>query len=178
MWRNLGTENEFKAKLLTRTKVGEKEIVIGNDGNFHAFSPQCCHRGAPLEDGHIESGCLICPWHRSVFNLAFGPVLSGPARHALKKYPCRVIDGVLQVWMLEQSSTERLMKYRVSSAADLEPLRESEKDFIVELPRGLSLTIRAGAGARVGDLDILEEVFFGDCYHQDTLRVCDTFQLL
>jgi nitrite reductase/ring-hydroxylating ferredoxin subunit len=45
----------------------------------------CTHRGGRLVHGHLDAarGRLVCPLHRSVFDLGTGEALGGPAGEAL-----------------------------------------------------------------------------------------------
>src|SRR5690349_9899958 len=37
------------------------------DGNAVAAPDRCPHREAPLSRGHVEGGCLVCPYHGWTF---------------------------------------------------------------------------------------------------------------
>jgi nitrite reductase (NADH) small subunit len=43
---------------------GDKMICVANvDGEISAMDNVCLHRGAPLGEGVIEDGKVVCPWH-------------------------------------------------------------------------------------------------------------------
>lgn len=44
-------------------------VVVRYEGRVHAFENACPHRGAPLDQGSIEDGCLVCPLHGWAFTL-------------------------------------------------------------------------------------------------------------
>ncbi|WP_370245801.1 Rieske 2Fe-2S domain-containing protein [Acidipila sp. EB88] len=46
---------------------------------LHAVEAKCPHAGAPLVDGAVCNGRLICPWHTATYALA---------GDALPKAPC------------------------------------------------------------------------------------------
>lgn len=54
-------------------EVGGRRIAVFNsDGNFHAIDDTCPHQGGPLSEGMVEDGCVTCPWHGAIFELATG----------------------------------------------------------------------------------------------------------
>jgi 3-phenylpropionate/trans-cinnamate dioxygenase ferredoxin component len=54
--------------------------AVGNDdGELFAVSRRCRHQLADLADGTIDAdGCLVCPWHRSRYDVRTGEMVSGP----------------------------------------------------------------------------------------------------
>ena len=53
--------------------AGEDEIALFNyKGNYYAVANKCQHRGAPLGEGRIEEGIVICPNHEWRFKLESG----------------------------------------------------------------------------------------------------------
>ena len=74
-------------------KVGETEILlIHHDQGLVAVQADCPHAGAPLVEGAVCNGRLVCPWHMATFELPTGQLLEPPAMTSLKTYPVR-IDG-------------------------------------------------------------------------------------
>jgi len=71
--------------------------LLKQDDQILAVSATCTHVGAPLEEGSIEEGCVVCPWHGSHFELATGHVIHGPATDDLRKFDVRIEDGNIQV---------------------------------------------------------------------------------
>ena len=51
----------------------------------------------PLTDSKVTDGCLTCPWHGSVFGVAGGAVVRGPADVAQPAFKVRGAGGVIQV---------------------------------------------------------------------------------
>ena len=71
---------------------GGVQAVVGRPtpDTVVAFSPVCPHQGcmvAPREERYV------CPCHASVFDLATGDVLTGPAQTGLDAVPAAVRDG-------------------------------------------------------------------------------------
>ncbi|ODR00317.1 (2Fe-2S)-binding protein [Mycobacterium intermedium] len=66
-------------------------------GEVSAFGEFCPHLAAPMADGWVDRGRIVCPWHGSRFALESGEVLRGPAASALPCYQARVVDGMVEV---------------------------------------------------------------------------------
>ncbi len=77
--------------------AGVGVVVYRNDGQVFAVGEHCPHLGAPMSDGWIDRGRIVCPWHGSCFERSTGDVLRGPATAALPRYPTRVRNGVVEV---------------------------------------------------------------------------------
>jgi nitrite reductase/ring-hydroxylating ferredoxin subunit/uncharacterized membrane protein len=79
-WVDAVGVDEVPATGLHRAEVAGVPILFArNGGRIVAYSDRCTHRGAPLDEGSVQDGCVTCPWHGSVFSLADGSVVSGPA---------------------------------------------------------------------------------------------------
>lgn len=84
---------------------GEAVLLVSHRGRIYAVAARCPHMGGALERGTLtEDGAIVCPLHRSAFDLATGdvkewtpwPPLVGKAlgtvrrEKALPVYPVRV----------------------------------------------------------------------------------------
>ena len=72
-------------------------LVVRDADGVHALSNRCTHRGAPLDEGEFADGCVTCPRHGSVFRLADGAVMQGPAAYPQPVWQVRVRDGVVEL---------------------------------------------------------------------------------
>ena len=73
-------------------------LLVRTAGVVAAISNVCGHAGGPLDDGSFdEDGCVTCPWHGSVFRLADGHVVHGPATGHQPRYEVRSEGGGLSV---------------------------------------------------------------------------------
>lgn len=73
-------------------EVNGRMVCIANvDGQIHAMSNVCVHRGGPLGQGSVERGRVVCPWHGWEFNPETGAALHNP-QHRVDTYEIR-IDG-------------------------------------------------------------------------------------
>jgi nitrite reductase/ring-hydroxylating ferredoxin subunit len=57
-------------------KVGKRSILLlRQNGKLHAVDNICPHLKAPLKRGKLtDDGAIVCPFHRSVFDLDSGAV--------------------------------------------------------------------------------------------------------
>ena len=89
-------------------EVGDKEIALFNyKGDYYAIDNICPHRGAPLGEGRIEEGILICPNHEWRFELKSGWCPQNPEL-STEVYPIKVHEDKIYV---------RLEKPQVEGAA-------------------------------------------------------------
>jgi len=66
-------------------------------GEVSAFGEFCPHLAAPMADGWVDRGRLVCPWHGSWFAAESGEVLRGPAVAPLPCYEARLTNGMVEV---------------------------------------------------------------------------------
>ncbi|CAD6526830.1 FAD-dependent oxidoreductase [Paraburkholderia sabiae] len=86
---------------------GTPILLIRRGHTVHAYSADCPHAGAPLEQGALCDGRLICPWHKGTFDIATGALVEPPALLPLTRYPVRIEhDDVLVGSTPEPSETK------------------------------------------------------------------------
>jgi 3-phenylpropionate/trans-cinnamate dioxygenase ferredoxin subunit/anthranilate 1,2-dioxygenase ferredoxin subunit len=76
---------------------GQVLCLAKSDGQIYAFQEFCTHRFGPLSEGAICQNQIECPWHRSVFDMATGKAVHGPAKEDLKTFRVEVRDGQIHV---------------------------------------------------------------------------------
>lgn len=82
-------------------KIGDCKIVLLRAaGELRAFQGECPHAGAPLADGALCHGRLICPRHKAAFRAEDGALCEPPALDSLKRYPLEVRGD--EVWVDDQ----------------------------------------------------------------------------
>jgi nitrite reductase/ring-hydroxylating ferredoxin subunit len=85
-----------------RVEIDGVGMVLHRDGEVVlAVGERCPHLGAPMVDGWVDRGRIVCPWHGSRFECASGNVTRGPATASLPRYPTRIRDGMIEVNGLE-----------------------------------------------------------------------------
>lgn len=81
-------------------RVDDDDVLLAKTpaGVVAAISNVCGHAGGPLDEGEFDrEGCVTCPWHGSVFRLADGHVVHGPATGHQPRYEVRSEGGRLLV---------------------------------------------------------------------------------
>jgi NADPH-dependent 2,4-dienoyl-CoA reductase/sulfur reductase-like enzyme/nitrite reductase/ring-hydroxylating ferredoxin subunit len=88
---------------------GPSVLLTRQQGQVHAFAPNCPHYGAPLEKGKVVNGKLICPWHHACFKLDSGHLCAPPALDDLPAYAVREAGGriLVQVPASPPASTDK-----------------------------------------------------------------------
>lgn len=65
-------------------------LLVNIAGQVRAYTGDCPHAGAPLDQGALCEGRIVCPWHKAVFAIDDGRWLEPPALEGLSTYPVRV----------------------------------------------------------------------------------------
>lgn len=80
---------------------GSAVLLVRNGEELFGIGNRCTHQGAPLHKGVVRFGGSLrtvqCPLHGSMFDLAEGRVLRGPATEPVPVYDTRVTDGVVEI---------------------------------------------------------------------------------
>ena len=77
--------------------LGDKEIALFNyKGKYYAIENVCPHKGAPLGEGRIEEGVLICPNHEWRFELSSGQCPQNPELQT-EVYPIKIHEGKIYI---------------------------------------------------------------------------------
>ena len=81
-----------------RVEIDGVGVVLHRDGDdVLAVGEYCPHLAAPMSDGWVDRGRVVCPWHGSRFECQSGEVLKGPATASLPRYPTRIRGGMVEV---------------------------------------------------------------------------------
>lgn len=97
-WVDAVSADDVPAVGLTRVDVSGVPVLFArHDGKIVAYADRCTHRGGPLDEGSVADGCVTCPWHGSVFSLADGSVVSGPATRPQPRLEVELQDGRVRV---------------------------------------------------------------------------------
>ncbi len=71
---------------------GVKLLLLRDESGVRAFEGTCPHAKAPLEQGALCRGRIICPWHMGTFDAATGALLEPVAMRALHRHAVQ-LDG-------------------------------------------------------------------------------------
>jgi nitrite reductase/ring-hydroxylating ferredoxin subunit/uncharacterized membrane protein len=81
--------------------VLRREVNDVSDSGLTVMSDRCPHLAAPLHEGELrmvdQDMCITCPWHSSMFRVADGEVVHGPATAPIPGFHTRVRDGIIEV---------------------------------------------------------------------------------
>lgn len=72
-------------------------VLYRNGDSVSAVGEFCPHLAAPMADGWLDRGRIVCPWHGSWFDAQSGEVLRGPSAAALPCYQTRLRDGMIEL---------------------------------------------------------------------------------
>lgn len=79
-------------------ELDDRKLLLLRVGDqARAYQAECPHAGAPLVDGAICEGRLICPWHKAAFAVDDGSICEPPALDALIRYRTDVLGGQVLV---------------------------------------------------------------------------------
>lgn len=100
-WQDLGPVDDIpEGQPTKRTVEGVDLLVVRRGQHLDVLTDKCSHLSGPLSDGEFSvehgQGCIVCPWHGSVFRLSDGAVVHGPATSPQHRFATRVRDGRLQ----------------------------------------------------------------------------------
>jgi nitrite reductase (NADH) small subunit len=92
-WVRIGAASEMPAEGMAKAfELPDTTICVARiRGQFAALNDVCPHQGAPLSEGAIEDGRIVCSWHGWSFDPKTGAELCNPLASATV-YPVRV-DG-------------------------------------------------------------------------------------
>jgi nitrite reductase/ring-hydroxylating ferredoxin subunit len=112
-WVKVLDQNELPAEAQKAVKVDNRKILlVHHGGQIYALENSCPHLKLPMQGGKItEDSAIVCPWHRSAFDLGtgevkdwtpwppgVGKVLGMVAKaKALTVFPTRVEEG--SIWV-------------------------------------------------------------------------------
>jgi nitrite reductase/ring-hydroxylating ferredoxin subunit len=73
--------------------------VAREDDRLYAFDDlcTCADQACPLSGGLLSGTTIMCQCHGSMFDIATGAVVSGPATEPLRVYEVREADGGIQI---------------------------------------------------------------------------------
>jgi nitrite reductase/ring-hydroxylating ferredoxin subunit/uncharacterized membrane protein len=98
-------EDELTQDSMRQVEVEGTGVLLSRslNGDVCAISSVCNHFGGPLEQGDREGDTVVCPWHKSRFNLCSGEAIDGPAVFPQPLYETRVRDGKIEVKAVDQN---------------------------------------------------------------------------
>jgi NADPH-dependent 2,4-dienoyl-CoA reductase/sulfur reductase-like enzyme/nitrite reductase/ring-hydroxylating ferredoxin subunit len=103
----VATTGEFNDGEMKQVSADGTDILLARvEGKYHAVGALCTHYGAPLVEGVLSGGRIVCPWHHACFNVATGDLEEPPALDALPCYEVRA-EGENVIVSLPVERTDR-----------------------------------------------------------------------
>jgi nitrite reductase/ring-hydroxylating ferredoxin subunit/uncharacterized membrane protein len=98
-------EAELPDSGLRRVELAGAGVLLSrsSNGGVCAIAATCNHFGGPLEQGDREGDTVVCPLHKSRFDLCSGEVIDGPAVFPQSRYEARVRDSRIEVKASEEN---------------------------------------------------------------------------
>ena len=104
---------DSRVTVVEQTPHGALAVGMSGDRPF-ALSNRCRHLFASLGKGRVtDDGCLECPWHAALYDVASGKMVRGPqgafkplagavkataGARSLKTFPVEIRDGA--IWLV------------------------------------------------------------------------------
>jgi nitrite reductase/ring-hydroxylating ferredoxin subunit len=97
-WTDAAGDSDITDGTLTAVDIDDRKVLLTRvGGKVCALENTCTHAGGPLNEGTVEDGEVVCPWHGSRFRLSDGAVLGGPATFPQPQLQARKVRGRIQI---------------------------------------------------------------------------------
>ncbi|MDP8288324.1 MAG: glutamate synthase-related protein, partial [Candidatus Electryonea clarkiae] len=128
----VGADSDFAEGEGKLVVMGKDELAVFRyNGNFSAFSHTCTHQGGPLEEGVIEDGKVVCPWHGHRFDLLTGKAVESSDEN-IQVHDVKVEDGKILVSEKPTSTIPEEIDLAEEDIGTPEEVKVEEKDNISE----------------------------------------------
>ena len=87
---------------------GVKVLLVRDGDDVRAFEGTCPHAKAPLEQGALCEGRIICPWHMGTFDARTGALLEPVAMRGLQRYAVEIEGDDVLVDTAPPATTEAI----------------------------------------------------------------------
>ena len=88
--RVAGVDDLADGQMLIVVVGGKKTLLAKVGGEFFATAARCPHWGASLDEGFLDGSRLVCPLHKSIFDVRSGDLIEPPALDGLLAFRVRV----------------------------------------------------------------------------------------
>jgi nitrite reductase/ring-hydroxylating ferredoxin subunit len=97
-WHDVGAIGLVDEGEVVGVAAGGKPIALFLvNGDYSALHDLCTHGEARLSEGYIEDGCIECPLHQGMFDIASGEPRQAPATEAVCRYEVRLNGDRIEV---------------------------------------------------------------------------------
>lgn len=102
------TNGEMKQVIVGETDV----LLVRHRDQFFALHAYCSHYGAPLADGALSDGRIVCPWHHACYDASSGDQLEPPGLDALESYHVTLEGDDIVVRVPDEAQGHRIADMR------------------------------------------------------------------
>ena len=97
-WHDVGPVGIVEEGEVVAVHAGGTPVALFlHEGNHYALRDLCTHGEARLSDGYIEDGCVECPLHQGMFDIATGEVRQAPVTVPVCRYEVRLNGERIEV---------------------------------------------------------------------------------
>ena len=97
-WRHVADTSDLADRDVVGREVDSREVAIYRlEGGYFATSGTCTHANASLSEGEVVEGCIECPLHFGLFDIATGRAMGAPVSMDLTAYPVRVEGSRIEI---------------------------------------------------------------------------------
>lgn len=90
---------------VTSAQAGKIWVVLYKvEDEFFASAVLCTHGQASLADGYLEDFLIECPLHQGTFDVRTGEPVDPPCTEAVRTFPTRVVDGIIEVEVKDEEA--------------------------------------------------------------------------
>jgi len=94
----LGRVSDLQTNEMREVDTGKTKLLLVRQGQqITAVGATCPHAGAPLAEGVLDNGTIICPWHKAAFCARTGRRIDPPAVDNIEVYPLKLEDGNIYI---------------------------------------------------------------------------------
>ena len=76
---------------------GRALVICRFRDEYFALENLCSHAASTFDEGRMRGYRLMCPLHGASFDIRDGRVVGAPATQAIRSFPLRIVDGMIEV---------------------------------------------------------------------------------
>ena len=94
----IAKNDEIPTGQMKGIKINDKDILVTNiAGKYYAIGAKCTHAGGDLSKGKMDGSIVICPRHKSKFDIITGKSISGPAKQGVPVYQVKIEENSILI---------------------------------------------------------------------------------
>ena len=90
-WHKVASVGQLEDDEVLGVEVAGTSVAVYQlDGEYFATNDICTHEYAKLSDGYVEDGCIACPLHMGMFQIATGKAMGAPVEDDIATYSVKL----------------------------------------------------------------------------------------